>query len=182
MKLRTTALLLAVLFTSFAGVAIAQVGQRDPLSPKEADDLRETTQEPEKRIKLYLDYARARLMSIEQLRGDPKVADERPTRIHDLLQDFREIVDEMDDYIDDNSSRYDMRKPLKLAVEQESDFLLKLRALKDAPGNDAKAQAEARQYGFALQDAMEAVNLSADDTRKTLEEQELAYKERKKKK
>ena len=34
----------------------------DPLNQKEIDDLRETNQEPDKRLKLYIAYARARLV------------------------------------------------------------------------------------------------------------------------
>ena len=49
-------------------------------------------------------------------------------------------------------------------MEAESDWKLKLRALKEAGGADAK------DYEFVLQNAMDAVNDSSDSARKELED------------
>ena len=74
--------------TSFAGKL-----RRDPLTPDETDQLREQAQEPVKRLRLYIKFAGARIMAIEQLRSDPKLAAGRGQKIHDLLEDFGNISD-----------------------------------------------------------------------------------------
>ena len=46
--------------------------RRDPLTPLEVDQLRDTAMEPDLRLKLYVKFARVRLASLEQVRSDPK--------------------------------------------------------------------------------------------------------------
>jgi hypothetical protein len=176
MRLRNV--ILALLFFSAIPLA-AQLGGREPLNQKEIDDLREVAQEPDKRLKLMVEFARARLAAIDQLRGDPRLAAERGTRVHDLLEDFTKLVDEMGDNIDDYAARKaDLRKALKTVIEGDIEFQLKLRTLKEqGAGAGAKAGSETGDYTFALQNATEAVNLSLDDSRKLLAEQEVAFKE-----
>ena len=161
----------------------AQLGGREPLNEKEIDELREVAQEPEKRLKLMVAFARARLATIEQLRGDPRFAADRGSRVHDLLEDFTKLVDEMGDNIDDYVDRKeDLRKALKFVIEGDTEFQLKLRTLKEqGPGVGAKAGSETGDYTFVLQNAIEAVNLGLDDARKLLDEQEAAFKEAKEK-
>ena len=176
---------LAVVLTILAAAPLAgQIGGREPLNEKEIDELREVAQEPEKRLKLMVQFARARLATIDQLRGDPRFAADRGQRVHDLLEDFTKLVDEMGDNIDDYADRKeDLRKALKAVIEGDTEFQLKLRTLKEqGPGAGAKAASETGDYSFALQSAIDAVNASVDDSRKLLQEQELAFKEAKKKK
>lgn len=168
----------AVLLLSMS--AIAQARQRDPLTSKEVDQLRETAQEPEKRLKLMVDFTRARIVTLEQLRTDPKVSKDRGERMHDLLQDIASMVDELDNNIDDYDQRNaDLRKPLKGVVELDSELQTKLRALNSA-AEDPKNAGEAAQYKFALQDAIESVNQSADASRKLFEEQNVKFAKKKK--
>ncbi|MGZ4817244.1 MAG: hypothetical protein ACXVZJ_01390 [Terriglobales bacterium] len=166
-----------------AAPLLAQVGGREPLNSKEIDELRETAQEPDKRLKLMVQFARARLATIEQLRGDPRLAAERGARIHDLLEDFTKLVDEMGDNLDDYVVRKeDLRAALKAVIEGDTDFQLKLRALTEqGPGAGGKA-AEVQEYTFVLQNATEAVNSGLDDARKLLAEQQVAFKAAAKKK
>lgn len=164
----------------FATSSFPQVHQRDPLTSKEVDQLRETAQEPEKRLKLMVEFTRARMMTLEQVRTDPKVAKDRGERMHDLLQDIASMVDELDDNVDDyNQRNADLRKPLKGIVEMDSDFQAKLRELNTA-AQDPKNVGEAADYKFALQDATESVNQSADTSRKLLEEQNVKFAKKKK--
>ncbi len=161
----------------------AQLGGREPLNEKEIDELRETAQEPEKRLKLMVDFARARLNAIEQLRGDPRFAAGRGPKVHDLLEDFTKLVDEIGDNVDDYADRKeDLRKALKPVIEGDTEFQLKLRTLKEqGPGAGAKPGTEVGDYNFALQNAIEAVNLGLDDARQLLTEQEAAFKDAKEK-
>jgi hypothetical protein len=164
----------------------AQFRGREPLNEKEIDELRETAQEPDKRLKLMVGFARARLATIDQMRGDPRFAAERGARIHDLLEDFTRLVDEIGDNVDDYANRKaDLRKALKLVIEGNTEFQLKLRTLKEqgaGAGAGTKPGVETGDYTFVLQNAIEAVNSNLDDSRKLLAEQEVAFKEEKKKK
>jgi hypothetical protein len=72
----------------------------------------------------------------------------------------------------------DIRKPLKVIIEADTEFQSKLRALKNAADTNA---AEASQYEFLLTDALDTVDSSADDHRKTVAEVG-EYMKRKKKK
>jgi hypothetical protein len=144
--------------------------QRDPLSGVESDQLREVAQDPEKRLKLFLKFASARLDTVEATLQDDK-AKGRGQRAHDALQDFRELVDELDDNIDDYVGKQsDLRKVLGEVIGAEEGFEKRLKALQGR-GNDPKLADESKAYSFVLQDAIEAVNLSLDDAKKTQDEQ-----------
>ncbi|MCI0352544.1 MAG: hypothetical protein L0Z53_24255 [Acidobacteriales bacterium] len=175
--LTTIAVLVALLATSYAGKT-----RRDPLNDLETDELREVAQEPVKRLKLYIKYAHARMTAIEQLRSDPKLAEDRGRQIHDLLEDFTNIVDELDANVDMYHERgSDLRKPLKEVIEADSDWQLRLRTLKEAPASDPNAEKESRDYYFVLETSIDSVNESADNARKVLAEQNIAFAEKKKK-
>jgi hypothetical protein len=182
MRLRNLCLCLAALL--FAAIPLtAQLGGREPLNQKEIDDLREVAQEPDKRLKLMVQFARARLATIEQLRGDPRFAADRGPRVHDLLEDFTKLIDEIGDNIDDYvDRRADLRKPLKTVIEADTEFQLKLRSLKEQGSGAGGKAAETADYSFVLQNATDAVNASLDDARKLLADQEAAVKQDKEKK
>lgn len=150
------------------GTAGAQLHRREPLAPAEIDKLRDSATDPDERLKLYTQYARTRLASLEQMRNDPK-ATGRGQQIHDLLQEFLDIYDERNENIDNfNTRKDDLRKPLKAVIEGDSEFQAKLLALKSAGDVQPK---EAEQYRFLLDDALEAVGNGVQDHRQLLAEQ-----------
>jgi hypothetical protein len=152
--------------------------RHDPLNKEEIDQLRDAMLEPDQRLKLYVTFARDRMTKLEQMRADPKTT-ERARQTHDMLADFLAVYDELNDNIDMYVGRKDdIRKPLKLIIEADTEFQSKLRAVKDAANTDA---AESKQYEFLLSNAIETVDTSADDHRSTVTEVE-AYLKRKKKK
>lgn len=162
---------IAVLLLALAAPLAGQVGRRDPLTEAETDQLRELAMEPDRRLKLIIKFAQARLASIEEVRAVPTPAADRVQKIHDLLEDFGRIIDELDDNIDDYVERKaDLRKPLKDVIEADSEFQAKLRALKES------AKDESRDYGFVLQDSLDAVNSNLDSARELLDQQEAAFK------
>jgi hypothetical protein len=111
------------------------------------------------------------------MRGDPKTKD-RSQQTHDRLDDFLLIYDELNDNIDTYVDRKDdIRKPLKLIIDADTEFEAKLRALKDAAGVPAT---ESKQYEFILTNALDTLDSSVGDHRKLLVEQEEAAKHRKK--
>jgi hypothetical protein len=152
--------------------------RRDPLNPLEIDQLRDAMLYPDERLKLYVKFSRDRMTKLEQMRSDPKTT-ERGRQTHDMLEDFLAVYDELNDNIDMYVGRKDdIRKPLKVIIEADIEFQAKLRALKDAANTNA---AEAKQYEFLLTDALDTVDSSVDDHRKTLAEVEEYMKKKKKK-
>jgi hypothetical protein len=152
--------------------------RRDPLNPLEIDQLRDAMLDPELRLKLYVQFSRDRMTKLEQMRSDPKTT-ERARQTHDMLEDFLAVYDELNDNIDMYFGRKDdIRKPLRVIIEADVEFQSKLRALKDAANTNA---AEAKQYEFLLTDALDTVDSSVEDHRKTVAEVE-EYMKRKKKK
>jgi hypothetical protein len=160
-----------------AAAAAAQ-GQRhrDPLTQPEIDQIRDASWEPKQRLTLYVQFTRARLVKLEEMRSDPKIKD-RPRRTHDMLADFLLLYDELNDNIDTYVDRKDdIRKPLKMIIEADTEFQAKLRGLKDAA--DVPAE-ELQQYEFVLTDILDTVDTSAQDHRKLLADQEDAAKHKK---
>jgi len=141
--------------------------RRDPLNSLEIDQLRDAMLDPDERLKLYVKFSRDRMTKLEQMRSDPKTTD-RARQTHDMLEDFLGVYDELNDNIDMYVGRKDdIRKPLKVIIEADTEFQSKLRALKNAADTNA---AEASPYEFLLTDALDTVDSSADDHRKTLAE------------
>jgi hypothetical protein len=150
--------------------------KRDPLTDEEVDQLRDTAQEPDLRLKLYVAFARARLATLEHARSDPKT-ENRSLATHDGLQDFLDVYDELNENIDTYVDRKsDIRKVLKAVIEADTEFQAKLRALRD----DATARKEEMQrYEFLLSNALETLDSSAQDHRQLLIEQQEAAKNKK---
>jgi hypothetical protein len=149
----------------------------DPLTQAEIDQLRDTAVEPELRMKFYVQFARARLVALEQMRADPKVTD-RPQRTHQMLEDFLSVYDELNDNLDNFEGRKsDLRKALKAVIEGDTEFQAKLRALQD----DARSsKEETAEYRFILGNAIESVDSNTEDHRRSLAEQEELWKHKKK--
>ncbi len=164
------------LFLTMAALTSAQ-RHRDPFTQAEIDQIRDASWEPQQRLSLYVKFARARLVAMEQMRSDPKTKD-RAQQTHDRLDDFLLIYDELNDNIDTYVDRKnDIRKPLKGIIDADTEFQAKLLALRDAAGVSAQ---EAKQYEFALTEALDTLNGSVEDHRKLLADQEDAAKHKKK--
>ncbi len=168
-------LLFLVLFL-VGGTAVSQ-RHRDPFTHAEIEQIRDASWEPQQRLSLYVKFARARLVGLEQMRSDPKTKN-RARETHDRLDDFLLIYDELNDNIDTYVDRKnDIRKPLKMIIEADTEFQAKLRALKEAAEVSVE---EANQYEFVLTNAVDTLDTSAEEHRKLLTEQEEAAKHKKK--
>jgi hypothetical protein len=169
-------LVLPLLFPAWLPLSAQR--RRDPLNPVEIDQLRDAMVDPDQRLKLYVQFSRDRMTRLEQMRSDPKTTD-RARQTHDMLEDFLAVYDELNDNIDMYVGRKDdIRKPLKLVIDADTEFQSKLRALKDTANVNA---AEAKQYEFLLTDALDTVDSSTNDHRKTVAEVEDYVKKKKKK-
>ncbi len=152
-------------------------GQRrhDPLSAAEIDQLRETALEPEKRLKLYVEFARLRLTTAEQVHSDSKENPDRPRQVHDALQDFATLYDELDDNVGTYADRRDdIRKVLRHVLEAESEFRGRLVSLKNAFSPE-----EAEACEFLIASALDSIVTAIPDHRKLLEEQDALAKKKK---
>jgi hypothetical protein len=157
--------------------AFSQKQHRDPLTEPEVDKLRDSAQEPEARLKLYVEFARDRLAKIAQSRADTAAKD-RAEQTRSALQDFTDVYDELDDNVDTFADRGDdLRKALKPVIEADTEFGAKLRAFKSALAANAQ---EARDDEFLVGSALEAVDAGARDHRDLLAEQEETFKHKKK--
>jgi len=172
-----TALGLALLLALPLALPLCAQRRRDPLNPLEIDQLRDAMLDPDERLKLYVKFSRDRMTKLEQMRSDPKTT-ERGRQTHDMLEDFLAVYDELNDNIDMYVGRKDdIRKPLKVIIEADTEFQSKLRALKNSANTNA---AEASQYEFLLTDALDTVDSGADDHRKTVADVEQYMKKKKK--
>src|ERR1700719_2290564 len=129
------------------GTTASAQRHRDPFTQSEIDQIRDASWDPQQRLTLYVKFARARLVGLEEMRSDPKTKD-RPQQTHDKLDDFLLIYDELNDNIETYVDRKDdIRKPLKVILDADTEFQAKLRALKDAA--DVPPE-EAERYEFIL--------------------------------
>jgi uncharacterized coiled-coil DUF342 family protein len=163
------------LLLAAASAAQAQ-RHREPLTQTEIAQIRDASWEPGQRLTLYVKFTRDRLVKLEEMRSDPKTTD-RPRRTHDRLDDLRLLYDELNDNIDTYVDRKDdIRKPLKIIIDADTEFDAQLRALKDAANVPVD---EYRQYEFVLTDLLDTVDTSTEEHRKLLADQELAAKHKK---
>ena len=167
-----TKVLVVLLLLSLA----ASARKRDPLTEAEADQLREVAMEPYKRLKLLIQFTEARLVAIDQVRADPKLANGRGKQIHDLLEDFTSLMDEINDNLDQYEGRTMDKdtvklyhKGLKQLIEADERFDLKLKTLQSAAATDSQTKKEFVDFRFVLQDAQESLKSNADTAREYIE-------------
>jgi hypothetical protein len=171
MKIATKILFLLLLLS-----VAAAAKRRDPLTEAEADQLREAAMDPYNRIKLMVKFTEARLAAIDQVRLDPKQAADRGKQIHDLLEDFTSLLDEINDNLDqyegrplDKDSVKQYHKGLKELIEADARFDIKLKNLKSASETDPVTKKEAPDFRFVLLDAMDSLKSNADMAREYIE-------------
>lgn len=165
-----------ILLTMSAILPLAAQSRHDPLTSDEINQLRDAAQDPDQRLKLYVEFARERLTGLEKVRADPKVTD-REQQTHDKLQDFLDVYDELNDNIDTFAQRgADLRKILKFVIEADGEIEVRLRALRN---NAEYSKEDTHKYEFLLTTGLETVTESLQDHRQLLAEQEQAAKHRK---
>ena len=158
-------------------ISAAVQHHRDPLTDPEINKVRDAAQLPEIRLKLYVEFARARLDKLQQVHSDPKATD-RTQQTREALQAFLDVYDELNTNVDTFADRGDdLRKALKPVIEADTEFGSKLRAFKSSLANFPE---EAMTYDLLLGSALDAVDREAKDHRNLLAEQEETLKHKKK--
>lgn len=182
-------LLLGVALLAWGVTAAAQLPGRDPLTPSEADAMRNAAGNPGKRVDLLLGDAGQRLGRLESLQNSNLPG--RLSSMHLMLREYREILNELDDNFDEWMSghttsemagRPKIKKPLRKAIAAEGGFLKTLAAVRAH-----SSPADLQTYRFALSDAQDATRSDIQDAQEDLTEiqqrkaQEKAAKKKKKK-
>jgi hypothetical protein len=134
---------------------------REFLTDSEVDQVREA-QEPNDRMKVYVQFARARLDVIEKELAKP-VTEERSAKIHDCLYEYGKILDAIDDFSEEApKQRIAMRKGVAFIVHAEPELLKRLQAI------DEKNPPDREQYRFVLSEAIESTESSLEEYKKVL--------------
>jgi len=144
-----------------------------PLSDDDTEQLREFADRPPERIKVYLKFIDERITSIKSLvaitRGVPE---DRPAQIHNLMDEFTRLVDELQDNLDGYADHHDdIRKALSRVLEADAEWQNALNSLPPNP-----------KYDFMRKTAIDAAAGMQDDSKKMLSEQEQYFKDIKKRK
>lgn len=152
--------------------AAGQLPGRDPLTPSEADAMRDAAGHPGKRVDLLLQDAGKRLDRLQSLQASN--LPDRLSTMHLMLREYQEILNELDDNFDEWMSGHTtsemggkpkIKKPLQKAIVAERGFLKTLAAVRAH-----SSPADLETYRFALSDAQDATRGDIQDARENLAE------------
>ncbi len=150
-------LAIVLLFTA-AGYA----QERDFLTADEVDQVREV-QEPNARLKLYIQFAQLRLALLQQYLSKDKPG--RSALIHDTLEDYTHIIEAIDTVADDALVRKaQLDVGMKEVATAEAEMLATLKKIEDSAPKDLP------RFEFVLKSAIDTTSdskeLSEEDLHK----------------
>jgi hypothetical protein len=128
--------------------------QRDFLNADEVAMIREA-QEPNLRLKLYADFAKARIDLVKNLLSKEKTG--RSIMIHDALEDYSKILDAIDSIADGAAAKNaDIKPGLTIVANMYKALLPELKKIDENKPKDVD------RYEFALAQAVETTQDSLD--------------------
>lgn len=132
----------------------AQSGD-NALSNAEIDQLRDAADAPRERVLVYIKFLDARSKSIQALYAHPRQPG-REQDTHDLLEEFTSIANELDDNLDDYSSRHqDIRKSLPKLQDATDRWASEIRSLPDDEAYNVSRKLSLQAIGDLREDATE---------------------------
>jgi hypothetical protein len=138
----------------------AQSSGENALSDAEVEQLRDAAYVPRDRVLVFVKFLDDRSNAIRDIFAKPR----RPGReqdTHDLLEQFTSIADELEDNLDDYSTRHsDIRKSLPKLLEATDRWAS---TIKSPPDNDA--------YNVSRKLALEAIRDLREDTTELIDSQ-----------
>lgn len=144
-------LVVTILCTSF--LCSPLLAQKDFLNADEADQIREV-QEPDLRLQLYLRFASQRVDQLDQLMAKPKTG--RSGMVHDLLDQYAQIIEAIDTYIDNAIKRQKPVTTMAAVAKAEREMLAKLEKFSEMDAPDKS------RFQFALDQAIDTTRDSAE--------------------
>jgi DNA repair exonuclease SbcCD ATPase subunit len=139
----------------------AQSRNRDPLSPAQAEEVRELADRPVERLKLYLKYVNERSDAIHELSTD-STANNRPAELRSRFEEFTRLVDELSDNMDSyDEAHADIRKALKAVIESSAKW-----------PDVLHQSATDTQYEFTRKTALDAAQSVIEQAKQLLGEEE----------
>lgn len=131
-----------------------------PLSEAEIEQLREAAYQPVDRVAVFIKLLDTRATAIQTLVSKPR----RPGReedLHELLQQFASVLDELNDNLDDYGAKHrDLRKQLPRLVQATDRWATALRS-----------PAEVDLYKIARSLALEGTKDAHDEAARLIDEQ-----------
>ena len=152
-------LLLLVLFACTVSAGHAQA-RESTLSEAEVEQLRDAAYVPSDRVLVFMKLLDTRIHTMQDLLAKPR----RPGReedLHDLLEQFTAISDELNDNLDDYDARHrDIRKPLPKLLDASERWASGLRAI---PDNET--------YNLSRKLALQSIRDTRESTTKLIDSQ-----------
>jgi len=164
LRVGTSTLALALLLCLYPSTSLHAQRESSALTESEVEQLRESAYVATDRVLVFIKFLDERTRTIQTLAGTPRKPG-REQDLHDLLEQFTSIADELNDNLDDYGPAHrDMRKALPRLLSATERWAT---AIKSPADNDA--------YNVSRKLALEAVRDVREESTRLIEEQRIWF-------